>query len=407
LIKELQKRFLKITLISVTVVLFMVLLSINAANYYKVRVFSDQLLTALAKNGGEFKIPEGGDPPEFDVFNRGMTKETPFETRYFWVQFDTNGEVLDEDTGKIASVDAATAVEYAEDVMSKTRTKGSYKGRYRYLVSENEDNTTAVIFVDCSRTLSTAREFLLQSAIIFFVGVAAIVGISIILTRIAVEPIAESYEKQKHFITDAGHELKTPLTIISANNEILKMENGESEWTRSIDKQVKRMATLTKSLTTLAKMDENNADAEMLEFSFSDAMADVTESFDAPAKTSGKTLNSEIESGINYVGDERLLRQLASILLDNAVKYSKSLITISLHRAKSKTVLEITNDVAGVEIGDTSKYFDRFYRGDASRFSAIEGSGIGLSIAKEIVELHKGKISAESANGRVTVRAIL
>ena len=216
----------------------------------------------------------------------------------------------------------------------------------------------------------------------------------VIFSKPLVLPIAKSYERQKRFITDASHELKTPLTIISANNELIEMENGESESTRAIEKQVNRLTTLVKNLISLSKIDESERLNSAKNFSLSDALIDVCENFKVAFRNSNKYFTYDVEEGIDYFGDENLIRQLINILLDNANKYSLTKVNVNLEKVGNKINIVVTNDSKEVEERNLKEYFERFYRSQMSRSSDVEGSGIGLSLAKEIVTLHKGEISA-------------
>ena len=223
------------------------------------------------------------------------------------------------------------------------------------------------------------------------------------ISKIVVKPIADSYEKQKRFITDAGHEIKTPLAIIDANTEVLEMEQGESEWTASIKNQVNRLSSLTERLIFLSKMDEETIIFSMEEFSLSGLISDMAASFQAVAKAQEKVLQLEIEQGVFYYGNESSFRQLLSILIDNAMKYSNPYgnITLSLHQSERKVEFMISNTVDQVPQGNLDRLFERFYRLDSSRNSETGGYGLGLSAAKAIIIAHKGKITAWSANGKL------
>ncbi len=223
----------------------------------------------------------------------------------------------------------------------------------------------------------------------------------------AVKPIAESYARQKQFVTDAGHELKTPLTVISANNELARMIYGESEWFDSIDKQVAKMNGLVRSLITLAKMDEEQKPVFSL-FNLSDAVYDTAKSFENLIHSGGRLLVFDIAEGITCTGDESALRRVVSILIDNAAKYcdERGKVTVRLYRDR-QIRLQVINDFSGAADCDFSRVFERFYRADKARVS--DGSyGLGLSIAKADVELHRGTIRVRTLeHDRVMFEVIL
>lgn len=251
---------------------------------------------------------------------------------------------------------------------------------------------------------------LLTSVSVSLLGFIAVTILVIIFSKMVFRPVAESYEKQKQFITDASHEIKTPLTIIDANIEVLEMENGENQWTKSTKNQVKRLASLTQQLIVLSKLDEEKGVSEKLEFSLSDAVLETVQSFEALAKTQKKQLDFQIEEGIRLFGDEKSIRQMIGILMDNALKYSiyEGGIRVQLKRKGRKIQLEVLNQTENISQGKQDILFERFYRMDTSRNSETGGSGIGLSVAKAIVLSQGGKINAYSADGNsLTLEVIL
>ena len=211
--------------------------------------------------------------------------------------------------------------------------------------------------------------------------------------------MAESYEKQKQFITDAGHELKTPMTIIAADAELAEMECGENQWLTDIRRQAQRLAGLTNDLIYLSRMEEEQTKLQLIDFPFSDMAEEMAQSFQALAKSQEKDLVLSIQPMISYTGDEKAIRQLLSILLDNALKYSPTggRLELRLEKQGRTVLLSMSNTtVQPLDQDKLSHLFDRFYRTDQSRNSSTGGYGLGLSIAKSIVLAHKGKIRAES-----------
>lgn len=196
--------------------------------------------------------------------------------------------------------------------------------------------------------------------------------------------------------------MKTPLTIIDANTEVLEMEYGESEWSRSIKNQVKRLASLTENLVLLTRMDEEKQVLQMTDFSLSDAVADAAQPFIAVAATSGRRFALDIQPGISCYGNETAIRQLVSLLLDNAIKYSNdgSQIALRLRMAGKNKELTFYNTVTEMNTGNLDVLFERFYRADDSRSSDVKGYGIGLSVVKAIAVAHHGKITAKSDDGK-------
>ena len=383
------------------------------------------------------------DFKENDLKRHGISPESQFDTRYFTVTINSKGEVENIDTSKIASVSSENAAEYAKKLW-KSGKKGDGKSGFadncKYLTVD-EDGSTMYIFLSCQRELSTIKTYILASVGISVFGLLVVFVMIYFFSGKILKPVSESYEKQKRFITDASHEIKTPLTIIDANTEVIEMMEGENEWTSSTRKQIARLTSLTEKLVFLSRMDEEATKLEMLEFSLSDAILDTAEPFKAVAGTKGKKLTIDVIDGILYTGDEKTIRQLVSILLDNAIKYSgcssvscengninkKNLNKTNLNetiqtqnncvtagdmapeieltmRPSGKnriiTVWNTVDDTANIKKGRQDMLFERFYRTDASRNSKTGGFGIGLSAAYAIVKAHKGKITAESKDGQ-------
>ena len=409
MIKRLQRRFILIAMCAVFVVLAIIMGIINITNYREVIREADNTLSMLVENGGSFpktnynnfkdgknEQKQPGKPNDIG----GMSAETPFETRFFSVSFNNDGTVTDANTGSIAAVANDEAIDYAKQIYQTGSQKG-FMGIYRYSATKTASGTL-IMFIDCSHGLNIYYNFLKAS---FAVSIAGIVGVFIIvllLSKRAIQPVADSYEKQKHFITDAGHELKTPLTVINANTEVLEMTQGENEWTRSIHHQVSRLTELTNSLVSLARMDERDTKLMLMDFSISDVVSESVEPFVQLAVQAGKTLENNIQKNLSYEGNEESIRKLVGILVDNAIKYSdeNGKIMVSLKSSGKGIVLSVQNTVAGIEKGNHEEMFERFYRGDTSRNSEVGGYGIGLSIARAIVYAHKGKISARSEDGQ-------
>lgn len=217
----------------------------------------------------------------------------------------------------------------------------------------------------------------------------------ILLSARIVKPFSENYEKQKQFITDAGHELKTPLTIIDADAEILEMDIGENEWLRDIQAQTERLALLTNNLITLSRIEEQPK-TEKISFPISDIIEEGVEAFQTLARTHNLSLSAQIQPMLSMIGDEKSMRQLITIFLDNAIKYTNDggCIEVTLKKQKNSIILSIFNTTDYLPKEDLKHIFDRFYRADKSRNSSTGGHGLGLSIAAASVSAHKGKISA-------------
>ena len=406
MIKKLRIKFIAAAMLSLTLVLVVILGGVNLLSLQQVVRDADSVLAILSENRGDFpqrEFPDGqrqgGDP--FGAHTgryRNLSPETPYETRYFSILLDSSGQVLESDTGQIVAIDDETAAEFAQKVYDSGRTDG-FLGEYRYLRSE-EDGNIRIIFLDCGRSLTNLRTMLFASILVSLLGLAAVLLLLILFSRRIVRPLAESYEKQRRFITDAGHELKTPLTIIGADTDLAEMELGENEWLADIRRQAERLTGLTNDLIYLSRMEEEQPKLSLIEFPLSDVAEETAQSFLAPARTQGKTLSLAIEPMLSFYGEEKSIRQLLSILLDNALKYSPEggEISLSVRKQNRSVVLTVSNpSVRPLEKGKQAQLFDRFYRGDPSR-SGEGGYGLGLSIAAGIAAAHRGKIRAESSD---------
>lgn len=399
MIKKLRKKLIFVSMLSLFIVLFVLILSIGILNYRKLVADADHVLSILAENNGRFPEREmQKEPPKpeknFPEKNLLFSPELPYETRYFSAVVNEEGEVLSAETGKIATVDEETITEYVQEIWEKGKQKGFIEN-YRFLW-DRSNGEMRIIFLDCGRSLNTFRMFLFIAAFVSFFGFLAVFLLMIFLSAYIVKPFLENYEKQKRFITDAGHELKTPLTIIDADAAVLEMDLGENEWLSDIQNQTKRLTDLTNNLILLARMEEENMKLPMVEFPLSDIAEEVIGDFQTMAKAQNKILHGKIQPMISMSGDEKAIRQLMGILLENAVKYSdeKGEILLTVEMQRNHIFLSVFNTTEFISKKEIAHLFERFYRTDKSRNSQTGGHGIGLSIAAATVRAHKGKISA-------------
>lgn len=402
MIKQLRIKFVGIAMLSLFAVLAIIIAAVNVINYNSIVQDADEVLSLLAGGDGRFPLREGipGMPGQpFSNRFAQISPELPYESRFFSVLIGQDGTVTSADTDFIAAVDSNTASAMAQRVFASGKASG-FTGNYRYSVSVSNQNTR-IIFLDCTRSLSTFRSFLLISCGISVLGLAAVFVLIMLLSGYIIRPVSESYEKQKRFITDAGHEIKTPITIIDADAEVLEMDMPDNEWLQDIRKQVKRIGSLTNDLIYLSRMEEDQLRLQTIDFPLSDVVAETAGSFSSLAVTQSKTFTTDIQPMLTKNGDEKALCQLVSILLDNALKYSpvNGYIHLSLKQQGKFAVLSVSNTTVDPISRHTLEHlFDRFYRADESRHS--QGHGIGLSIAKAVVNAHKGKIAASSPDGR-------
>lgn len=418
MIKKLQRKFILVTAISLLVVLTLVAAAINMINSYQLRKDEEDLLHMLSENGGAFpeQMMRDGKPP-FDMpdmepdksrdkdglfgKHKQFNAETRFQTRYFVVKYDSEGNICETDIRQIAAIDEVKAKELAEKV------KGSSSGTvgdYRYSCTTTSD-CEMYVFLDIRQNNSTRNSFLLVSVLISAASWVLVLVLITLLSRQVIKPFIAAQNKQKQFITDAGHEIKTPLAIISANTEVIEMTSEPTEWTESIKNQITRLDGLVKDLVMLSKTDETGLRSEFAEFDLSKAVRESAAEFEAPARTHELDFSLDIQDGLKLVGSEKTIRQTVGIFCDNAIKYcdEKGSITVSLKTGHKGSKLSVTNTCKAPPEGDLSRLFDRFYRADEARSrNGSGGYGIGLSIAKATADAHKAKIACTAANGCIT-----
>ena len=397
MIYRLQKKFILICTMSVLTVIALVFGIILILNVSSMNRNMDMLADRVSEGGGRFpgsmeeKPPHGKEPPKDEQNYEFITPETPFATRHFTIFFDQNGEVSQTNTESIFSITDSTAVEYAESVINGGSERG-WKSNYRYKVFDTETGK-AVVFVDGSMSRSSLTQSITIAGLVLLGCAALVLLLIILLSKRVVKPIAESYEKQKQFVTDANHELKTPLTLILTNLDIAEAELGKNEWLDDIRSEGHRMTELVNQLVDLSRMDEEERLNDSRELDLGRLIADTVSEFEVLAKERGKTLLADIDEKVNYCGNELFLHRLVGILMDNAIKYCDQggIIEVRLYRGR-RIVLTVENTYSAVGELELNRLFDRFYRADkARRFTG--GYGVGLSIAKTIVEKHKGEIT--------------
>lgn len=417
--RRLRRKFILVAMGAVTVVLTLIIAGINIVNYSHVCKMADARLDYIlaGKDGIDW-----GDEPKAEPANgkdagdsqagvrirhfEGMTAESPFDTRYFTVTL-VEDQVVDVNTARIAAVGAKRAARIAMGLDSKGLTSG-FSGNYRYTTTAQGEKTTYV-FVDCSRELASFHSFLSASVAISCIGWLAMLAIVTVASGAVIRPMVESYSKQKRFITDASHEIKTPLAVIDAANEVQEIESGESEWTQSIHEQVARLTALTERLVFLARMDEGSAGFAMTSIDLSVAVDKAAAPFESVAVSRGKRLSMSIADGVRAHADAAAVAHVVELLLDNATRYASegSVIELSLRavsrvQGKGATELVVSNAVDELPEGDLDRLFDRFYRADVSRSSKTGGSGVGLSVVRAIAEAHGGSASVCGHGNQIT-----
>ncbi len=401
MLNRIRIKFITLSMTALFVLLFVIIAGMNVVNYRTIIGEADSTLFMLSENKGKFPPFAGKELPPF------MSQETPYETRYFSMVMSHNKELIDADISRIVEVDVKKAYEYAISVM-KMEEESGFIEQYRY-ISQKENGLQRITFLDMGRKMYSYQTFLKTSIVIGVLGYIGFFLVIVIFSRKIVRPVAESYEKQRRFITDAGHEIKTPLAIIKADVDVLEMDWGENEWLEDIQKQAKRLAGLTNDLVYLSRMEEEEKDMQMIEFPFSDVVQETVSSFQALTKTQNKYLQCTIPPLMSLTGNEKAIRQLINILIDNAIKYSpeKGLIFVDAKKQGKNLILSVFNTTqTPVPKEKLDMIFERFYRLDDSRSTMTGGYGIGLSVAKAIVSAHNGKINAVS-DGDCAIKIVI
>ena len=404
MIRTLQKKFIVTAMIAVSVLLLVLLGAINAANAVSASSESDRLLEMLSSQE-DFGPREDWDalPPELpegelprngrrQFFTREPDEDDRLAALTFTVRFDAEDALLSVDTARIASVSEEQAEALGREALASGRETG-HLGAMKYRVVSPAPGYRTVVFLDVSSQRDELGRVAALSGLGGLLAWLAMLGLVALLSKKAIRPIAVNLERQRQFVTDAGHELKTPLAIIQANLDAMELIGGENKYSRNIRSQTLRLSTLMQNLLTLARLDENSTAPDLTPLDLSALTREAVEMFRAPAQLRKLTLATAIEEGVTVNGNRVMLQQLLSTLLDNAVKYSAEggEIAVALKQG-DKAVLTVSNAVT--EKPPLDRLFDRFYRADSSRNQKGGGFGIGLSAAQAIVERHKGSIGA-------------
>ncbi|MBQ2668578.1 MAG: HAMP domain-containing histidine kinase [Clostridia bacterium] len=397
MIYSLRKKFIVISAVSVCLVFSIIFCIVYFVSISQLNRSMDMLTDIISSNEGKF--------PAYDIIRNSrvpfemrkkefFTPDTQFSTRFFTVWTDDSNTVLRTDVKQISSVEKEEAEQYAAKAL-RSGTERGWISDYRYKVCVTERGDKSVVFVNGEMNRNTTFRLLYLVCTVMVGSLLIILLLILLISKYAVIPVAESYEKQKQFVTDANLELKTPLTLILSNVDIVEGEIGRNEWLEDIRIEGNRMSVLINQLVALSRMDEDAGNLSAAEFDLSGTVSDTVSEFEGFVVRNDKRITVSIEPLISYIGDENLIRKLVSILMDNAIKYcdQEGQIDVTVFTKGNHPVLLVENtyrDVAKVEL---DRLFDRFYRADKAR--TYTGSfGIGLSIAKGIAKKHKGDIIA-------------
>lgn len=398
MLKKLQLRFMAIALFALASLTIVQTIGVNLINVYQRDSDIRSVLKIISANEGI--LPDNFDN-EYDIgallnpFGEyRINIETPYSTRYFVVEM-TGNVVTKISTENAEDVDDRKAFKYASQIYN-TEPGFGMVDYFRYYYTANPSGKAMMVFIDITRDIAQVAALATISIFVNMITITALVLLVYWLSKKAMKPVADSIEKQKQFITDASHELKTPLAIISANAEVLEMCDGENEWLTSIKNQTSRMNHLVKNLVELTKLNEMQEEHSRSSFNISEAVLETAANFETSAAVANKNFSCSAPDNLQYYGNEAEIRQLITILCDNAIKYTDECghIKLSLYKSAKSIIIECYNTCEYIDPKTVSHLFDRFYRGDSSRArdGKIGGYGIGLSIAQAIVQRHKGKI---------------
>ena len=393
--RRLRLQFITIASLAILFILVFMVGIINTVRSFQTEQEISKVLNTLSENNGSF-----GKTTKIEI-NQG--REIPSDSfRFFSVTLS-------------ALINDEEAASYALTVSRLTNNIGTIREKninLSYQVSKVSKNKVLVVFLDTSSYYNSSQALMSLCILLSLFGFIFFVVIVSALSGIVIRPFIRNYEKQRRFITNAGHELKTPLAIISANTELQELMTGENEWTKSTNDQVARLTTLINSLVALSRLEEH-PDIVLQDVDFSYVTEDAAEDFKGPVVRDGKSFLMDISPDIHVKAEEKSLFELVTLLVDNANKYCdpEGTVTVRLRqvgRTRKRARLEVSNTYKDGKAVDYSKFFERFYRIEESHNNKEnKGFGIGLSMAQSMVKLFKGRLFASYKDDTITFTVIL
>ncbi len=393
MIKTLKRRLI-ITLTTIlTLIFWIVLFAINLENYTFSMTQSSHIFHNVMDQNGPAVFIENSDIQPMSMLT---------DSKVSILQFDTNNNFVSCLYNNINTYDENTLVQYATKILNKHKPHGFIHGMSYQ--KEETPNGTFITFMYSAQAAERLRNLTNYSILLGILGSFIIFIVSTLLSNWLVKPAAKAFEQQKQFISDASHELKTPLTVITANADILEREMGDYKWLQYIQSEAKRMSTLINNLLALAKLDDSPNHSIFTSFDLSSAVTGISLPFESVAYENKITLNCNIDPNISIIGNETQIKQIVSILLDNAIKHTSlnGYVSITLSKYRKRIILSVSNTGDAIPKEEQDKIFQRFYRLDEARNRDAKRYGLGLSIAKSIIDSHNGSIQVHCENGTTT-----
>lgn len=408
MIRHFRKQFIIFSTCALLLVIITIVGSISSVTYFRAHQEVNSVLKILSDNEGE--MPARFVPNQPQLFTQQQfTRESLSQYRYFSATLDKKSNRTAIDDTHILSVSPTEIRKLTQRVLRHRRTQGRvfYKQTvYAYRVKDNNKRTN-IVFLDESLMLSKAREVTYLGIMLGMISLLLYTVVLILFSNAAIRPVIQAEKRQKEFITNAGHELKTPLSVISANTEMQEMLNGENDLTRSTKEQVGRLTKLINYFVSLARLQEQ----PKMPISVIDASQVANQAaanFKNMILQDNKHFKKSVTSGLTVKANEHYLYELISILLDNANKYCDPngdvFLNLKLGKRKKNVILSVTNSFAAGKDVDYHRFFERFYREDKARTVSEKksGYGIGLSMAQSIVKVFGARIKASYSNGRIS-----
>ena len=409
--RKLKIRFILLASAAIVCILLTMIAVLNSVRFLQTNGEIQAVLNILSANNGDF--PSVEETAE-SLQNDRITIDTIYQYRYFSVVYKEDKTLYSTNLDHLSNLSKEQALSYANKVIKDSRSSGVFKVGsqfYSYQITQDSKNKRYLLVVlDSTNYLESRNDFFWLSIQLCFYSFIFFVLVVSGFSNFAIRPYIKNYENQKRFITNAGHELKTPLAIISANTELQELMTGENEWTESTKDQVKRLSNLINQMVVLARLEEQ-PDVTLVDVNFSEVVKKVAGNFKSVIEKAGKKYEIKLQEDIHVKATEDELYELVSILIDNACKYcdEDGQIFVTLTKAKrgKRARLTVANSYADGKNVDYSRFFDRFYREDESHNQKQPGYGIGLSMAESLVRIFKGRIWVSYKKGLIGFTVLL